>query len=490
MASSSLEKGLDIDLLVKENQITPGQYMIPKFNLAKVKRAQDLNAAAESLSANIIWSLEEFYRNYHQYLGGSIKLHSCTSHTLSEAKSREDTKYPLANIKGATVKGMLDLEFSIQKCLITGISPVCLANNTSGFNITVNMSFKKDAAGLYGLTRMDAQEAFERICPIEEDMSTHLERLTRYAKGYHFCCSSITEPVFNTDTSLEYLQAVLTGDEFDIANLPNSEVSQHFLHMCASSPGAVYQIQFGLQDLKSRALGDIEDTNFHTLLLYWGAFTFDKEYPTSTKLLMIPNRVVAKRFGTSILWCYKLHTSMQNAVRFLALDGNIIAPLAGYLKSIAERDVREDGYSMTEADHRDSFHIIILGNPGLDPEVEYEVTKPSGGSGLVDLVITPSKHCIVIEWKSIPIHFLDVGGFKTVDEKTKYLSTLDGTLRSWIKKEVTQQLKSYVISPQIGKLAENWLLRAYLIVVVGSQKLFIWEIGVGGDWVSEPVLAQ
>lgn len=199
----------------------------------------------------------------------------------------------------------------------------------------------------------------------------------------------------------------MTGDNFDIANPPNSEVSQRFLDMCALSPGAVYSIQqalastpdkatqycqipyenlvdrFTLQDLESRALGDIEDTTFRTLLLYWGAFTFGKEDPT--KFLTIPNKIVAKRFGASILRRYQLRGSMKHAVRFLALHGNIIAPLAGYQKLMVARDTKESGYSMTEAQHRDSFHIAILENPGLDPEVEYQVTKVSSLSFSLNL---------------------------------------------------------------------------------------------------------
>lgn len=116
----------------------------------------------------------------------------------------------------ATVKAMVDLEYGIQKCFITGISPICLANNTSGFNIAVNMSFKREVAGLCGLTRADVQVALEKICPSKVDVASHLERLTEYANGYHFCRYSKTEPVFNTDTSLEYLHVSFAEIELDL----------------------------------------------------------------------------------------------------------------------------------------------------------------------------------------------------------------------------------------------------------------------------------
>ena len=92
------------------------------------------------------------------------------------------------------------------------ISSICLANNTSRFNIVVNMSLKKQVAtsSLCGLTHSDIQAALEKIFASKADVVTHLEILTRYAKGYHLCSSSKTEPVFNSHTYLEYLQVSFT----------------------------------------------------------------------------------------------------------------------------------------------------------------------------------------------------------------------------------------------------------------------------------------
>ena len=106
----------------------------------------------------------------------------------------------------AVVKGMIDLPFGIQKCFITGISPLSLVDNTSGFNIAVNMSFEEELSGLCGLSRADITAALKKICKTEADISRHVEILSKYANGYHFCHDRKTEPVFNTDTSLEYLQ--------------------------------------------------------------------------------------------------------------------------------------------------------------------------------------------------------------------------------------------------------------------------------------------
>ncbi|RPB01402.1 hypothetical protein L873DRAFT_1803582, partial [Choiromyces venosus 120613-1] len=113
-----LFKDLDVDQDVKQNRVTPGQYLILKFNFAKVRRTRDLNEAAQGLANNIIQSLEEFYGDYYPYLGGSLdqliskeinqgdaiyslaNLVDIVDHTLREVKNGGDKKHPLANVKG------------------------------------------------------------------------------------------------------------------------------------------------------------------------------------------------------------------------------------------------------------------------------------------------------------------------------------------------------------------------------------------------------
>lgn len=64
----------------------------------------------------------------------------------------------------ATVKRLMGLRYGIRKCFITGIPPLSLVDNTSGFNIAVNMSFKKEVAELCGLTRA---AALQLVCDSE-----------------------------------------------------------------------------------------------------------------------------------------------------------------------------------------------------------------------------------------------------------------------------------------------------------------------------------
>ncbi|RPA91673.1 hypothetical protein L873DRAFT_1818968, partial [Choiromyces venosus 120613-1] len=192
---------LDVDKDVKENKVTPGQYLILKFNFAEVRRTRDLNKAAEELALNIIRSLKRFYGDYYPYLGGSLgqmiseninqrsaidslaNLVELVDRTLWEVKNGGDKKHPLANVKG-----------------------------------------------IYLLA--DEYDAFSN-----EYMDPHNSQAWAGSAA-----SSLVKGFWATVKGM----AVLTGEDFNIASPPNSEVSERFLGICASSPRAVTHIQNAL----------------------------------------------------------------------------------------------------------------------------------------------------------------------------------------------------------------------------------------------------
>ena len=105
------------------------------------------------------------------------------------------------------------VQYGIEKIFITGVSPLCLADNTSGFNISMNVSFRETFAGFCGLTQADIRAALEAIYRnkgmpepgAREKVEKCLAELTKYANGFHFCRAYRVEPVFNTNTCLGYL---------------------------------------------------------------------------------------------------------------------------------------------------------------------------------------------------------------------------------------------------------------------------------------------
>lgn len=101
-----------------------------------------------------------------------------------------------------------------------------------------------------------------------------------------------------------------------------------------------------------------------TPLPHFGGFTFDKQ--SSSKRLIIPNLIAAKRFGTAILRRFKLLGSMQRAIKFLTSEGDIKKVLSSYRMSMVECDTGASGFGKNEEeDYRDRFYVVTLADPAL-----------------------------------------------------------------------------------------------------------------------------
>jgi hypothetical protein len=120
----------------------------------------------------------------------------------------------------------------IKKVFITGISPLSLSSLGSAFNLSRNVSFHQNLAGLCGLTRSDLEVVLEEIC--RGEACDHLSIMTKSFNGYHFCGYKTVGTVYNTETCLAYLQSIVDKGGAKAGNPQNSEVSEQFLKRFAT----------------------------------------------------------------------------------------------------------------------------------------------------------------------------------------------------------------------------------------------------------------
>ena len=98
------------------------------------------------------------------------------------------------------------LSEGIRRTFITGISPLTFSSIRSAFNVTEDLSFNRNVAGLCGLTSSDIQAALKMICGSDlKGYQDHFSSMTEYYNGYHFCRDSNVVPVYNTESCLAYL---------------------------------------------------------------------------------------------------------------------------------------------------------------------------------------------------------------------------------------------------------------------------------------------
>jgi hypothetical protein len=141
----------------------------------------------------------------------------------------------------------LGTEGRIQRIFITGISPLSLSGLGSAFNVVRNLSFHRDLAGLCGLTYSDLQDALKDIHEDPGVYDNNLSEMTKYFNGYHFCRDQMVETVYNTETCLAYFQCLIEGVPPETQNPPNSEVSEQFLKISASSASVIRDFQKALK---------------------------------------------------------------------------------------------------------------------------------------------------------------------------------------------------------------------------------------------------
>ncbi|KAF9994997.1 hypothetical protein BGZ80_007633, partial [Entomortierella chlamydospora] len=284
---------LDVDRDVDNGKVKPGQYLVLAFDFSAANRSSDVEAAEASLNGMLNSSIRTFYSTYAPYLGTATddqlirenvfpsaveSLTECV-HVVNKALNavREEDD-PLCGVKGiylladeydafsneflspddarpwdhlrsnansllkgfwATVKSVLGVR-RITKCFITGVSPLSMADRTSGFNVASYVSWRRELSGLCGLTEEDVFAALNMpgVCRTEDEMQKHFKVMKDNYNGYNFVELSQVPHIFNTNTCLEYLESLVRDEPINPSAVCNSEVSEPALQILAASPVA------------------------------------------------------------------------------------------------------------------------------------------------------------------------------------------------------------------------------------------------------------
>ncbi|KIX08774.1 uncharacterized protein Z518_03431 [Rhinocladiella mackenziei CBS 650.93] len=440
-----LYKSLDVQKDIDERKVIPGKYFVLKFDFSIINASPDLTEANKALVKSLNWAIEDFYDQYAAYLGGNFtdlcqlidsedpnsSLENCAM-VVRNAIEQDDRlagieriyvlvdeydAFPNNYIKppktvrepgvdwddtqvGRTLKSFwstmksLCAEGDIRRIFITGISPLSLSSLGSAFNVTKNVSFNKNLAGLCGLTYSDLEDALKGIYEDPEVYNGFLSEMTKFFNGYHFCKDKTVETVYNTETCLAYLQCRIDGDTPETRDPENSEVSEQFLRLSVGAAPVIRDLQNALKwdekgnftpleyfnfefELTLRDISEVGDgSSWRSLLVYFGGLTFHPKKPTTQ--LKIPNRVAADRIALAILKKYNLHNSLEEALLYLVKYGELEPTLSCYRELMVQRDITaEDLTKKSEEHHRDSVYFCLLGSRFASrPEVKVTKVNP------------------------------------------------------------------------------------------------------------------
>lgn len=217
-----------------------------------------------------------------------------------------------------TVKSGTDS--SIERCFITGVSPVTMDDLTSGFNIGTNYSLSSEFNEMMGFTEDEVRQMlayYSTNCHFNHSIDEIIEIMKPWYDNYCFAPESYdTTTMYNSNMVLYFVKNyVLYGKVPRDMIEDNIRIDYEKLRMLIRKDKEFSHDASIIQTLVSQgyiagelkrgfpAVSIVDPDNFISLLYYFGMLTVSGTHEGKTKLT-IPNQVVREQLYTYLLNTY------------------------------------------------------------------------------------------------------------------------------------------------------------------------------------------
>ena len=217
-----------------------------------------------------------------------------------------------------TVKSGTDS--SIERCFITGVSPVTMDDLTSGFNIGTNYSLSSEFNEMMGFTEDEVRQMlayYSTTCHFNHSIDEIIEIMKPWYDNYCFAPESYdTTTMYNSNMVLYFVKNyVLYGKVPRDMIEDNIRIHYEKLRMLIRKDKEFSHDASIIQTLVSQgyiagelkrgfpAVSIVDPDNFISLLYYFGMLTVSGTHEGKTKLT-IPNQVVREQLYTYLLNTY------------------------------------------------------------------------------------------------------------------------------------------------------------------------------------------
>lgn len=217
-----------------------------------------------------------------------------------------------------TVKSGTDS--SIERCFITGVSPVTMDDLTSGFNIGTNYSLSSEFNEMMGFTEDEVRQMlayYSTTCHFNHSIDEIIEIMKPWYDNYCFAPESYdTTTMYNSNMVLYFVKNyVLYGKVPRDMIEDNIRIDYEKLRMLIRKDKEFSHDASIIQTLVSQgyiagelkrgfpAVSIVDPDNFISLLYYFGMLTVSGTHEGKTKLT-IPNQVVREQLYTYLLNIY------------------------------------------------------------------------------------------------------------------------------------------------------------------------------------------
>ena len=274
-----------------------------------VEQLDYLYQACERAGQKMYLFIDEYDHFTNAILADPESLHRYTNETHGEGYLRAFFN----KVKAGTYS-------SIERCFITGVSPVTMDDLTSGFNIGTNYSLTPEFNQLMGFTEEEVREMltyYSTTSPFHHTVDELIEIMKPWYDNYCFAQKSYGgTTMYNSNMVLYFVKNyILHGNAPDNMVEENIRIDYEKLRMLIRKDKEFAHDASVIQTLVSQgfitgelktgfpASGITNPDNFVSLLYYFGMLTISGMHEGKTKLT-IPNLVVQEQLYTYLLNTY------------------------------------------------------------------------------------------------------------------------------------------------------------------------------------------
>ena len=340
---------------------------------------------------------------------------------------------------------------AIERCFVTGVSPVTMDDVTSGFNIGTNYSLSPEFNGLMGFTEEDVRQMldyYRTTCEFHHTTDELIEGMKPWYDNYCFAMKSYGRTtMYNSCMVLYFVDNYIRngGDYPDYMLEDNIRTDYNKLRMLvrrdnefghdASVIRRIVEQGYITAELKTGfpARSITDPRNFVSLLYYFGMLSIDGTFKGETKLI-IPNQVVREQIYNYLLETYEKEALTQDDyIRSklsskLAYDGawqEYFGYIADCLYRYASQRDKQKGESFV--------HGFTLAMTSLN-RFYRAISEQECQQGYVDIFLRPELdiykdmlHSYIIEFKYVksgePDSIVEAKRQEAIEQANRYAET-------------------------------------------------------------------
>ena len=196
------------DFVKKYNEYLPSDY------IAKINNATDSNTAFTYLESAVSYSDYKMYVIIDEYDNFANTM-LADSEDAYRNVTHGDGFFRLFfnNLKACTTGN----EASVARILISGVTPLCLSDVTSGYNIGTNLSLDRNFNAMAGFNETEIREMFEYYRDALGNFNHSVDELMQITKPWYdnncFNENCIGDHMYNSDMTLYFLRAYIQSGE-------------------------------------------------------------------------------------------------------------------------------------------------------------------------------------------------------------------------------------------------------------------------------------